>query len=74
MSAPSIFVVDDDAGTVAALAAALERRFGPDYRVVTDGSPAAALARLGEACDRVTAAVADGAIAVRSVRDFLGAE
>jgi magnesium-transporting ATPase (P-type) len=57
-----------------ALAAALERRFGPDYRVVTDGSPAAALARLGEACDRVTAAVADGAIAVRSVRDFLGAE
>jgi thioredoxin reductase (NADPH) len=52
VSTPILFVVDDDAAALASLAGALERRFGADYRVWSDRSPAAALARLQEACDR----------------------
>jgi len=50
MTEPVIFLVHDDPDTVAPLATALERRFGPDYRVVTEASPDAALAALGAAC------------------------
>ena len=49
---PILFVVDDDPETLASLAAALERRFGADYRVLTDRSAASALARLEQACER----------------------
>jgi thioredoxin reductase (NADPH) len=52
VSNPILFVVGDDAATLATLAGALERRFGADYRVWSDRSPASALARLQEACDR----------------------
>ena len=52
MSGPILFVVDDDAAALASLAGALERRFGADYSVWSDRSPASALARLQEACDR----------------------
>ena len=50
MTEPILFVVHDDGETRAALATALERRFGPDYRVVADCDLVAALNRLGEAC------------------------
>ncbi len=51
MAEPILFAVDDDPETLAALAAALERRFGADYRVLTDSCPSSALARLGQACE-----------------------
>jgi thioredoxin reductase (NADPH) len=52
MSDPILFVVNDDAATLASLAGALERRFGADYRVLSDRSPVSALARLQEACEQ----------------------
>jgi thioredoxin reductase (NADPH) len=51
MTEPILFVVHEDPETLAALATALERRFEPDYRVLADGCPTAALARLAEACE-----------------------
>src|SRR2546427_9828101 len=50
MPEPILFVVDDDAATLDTLAAVLERRFGADYRILTDVSPASALARIEQAC------------------------
>src|SRR2546427_12931407 len=52
MPEPIRFVVDDDPATLEALAAVLERRFGADYRIVADASPASALARIEQACER----------------------
>jgi len=49
---PILFVVDGDPATLDSLAAVLERRFGADYRILTDASPASALARIEEACER----------------------
>ncbi len=51
MSDPILFVVDDDAVTLASLAGALERCFRSDYRVLSDRSPRAALVRLQRACE-----------------------
>jgi thioredoxin reductase (NADPH) len=52
MADPILFVVDDNSETLAALAAALQRRFGADYRILTDGSPISALARLDQSCQQ----------------------
>src|SRR5262249_1933669 len=52
MPDPILFVVDDEPAMLKCLTEALERRFGADYRVVTDPSPVAALARLEQACGR----------------------
>src|ERR1700738_4431119 len=52
MPEPILFVVDGDTATLESLAAVLERRFGADYRIFTDVSPASALARIEEACER----------------------
>src|SRR3989442_2520453 len=52
MTEPILFVVDDDPATLEALAAVLERRFGADYRILADASPASALARIAQACER----------------------
>ena len=52
MPEPILFVVDNDLATLESLAAVLERRFGADYRILTDVSPASALARIEEACER----------------------
>ncbi len=52
MPEPILLVVDDDPGTLAALAGALERRFGADYRVLTDRSPTSGLGQLQQACGR----------------------
>jgi thioredoxin reductase (NADPH) len=51
MAEPILFVVEDDPGTIASLATALERRFGADYRILTDRSPSSALTRLEKARD-----------------------
>src|SRR5262245_13797927 len=51
MREPIIFLVDNDLETLGAVAAALDRRFGLDYRILTESSPSAALARLAQACE-----------------------
>jgi thioredoxin reductase (NADPH) len=50
MSEPIVFLVDEDPEALAALTTALTRRFGAEYRVLSDPSPASALARLAHAC------------------------
>lgn len=47
-----LFLVDDELKVLASLAAGLERRFGADYRIVTDPSSTSALGRLERARDR----------------------
>ena len=51
MREPIVFVVDEDPRALAALTAALQRRFGADYQIVADGDPDSATAKLAEACD-----------------------
>jgi thioredoxin reductase (NADPH) len=46
MSRPVLFVIDDDAGVLHALRDDLGRRFGKDFRVIGESSPAAGLATL----------------------------
>jgi thioredoxin reductase (NADPH) len=52
MPDPIVFVVDDDLEILTSLGTALERRFGADYRILTDRSPISALARLEQGCRR----------------------
>src|SRR5207237_207477 len=52
MPEPILFVVDADPAVLQSLAAVLERRFGADYRILADASPASALARIEQACER----------------------
>ena len=39
MREPIVFVVDEDPRALAALTAALGRRFGADYHILADGDP-----------------------------------
>ena len=50
MPEPILFLVDEDSEALATLATALTRRFGTEYRVMTDTSPASGLARLADLC------------------------
>jgi len=62
MAEPILFVVDGDPATLESLAAVLERRFRPDYRILFDVSSASALARIKEACEsgeKIALVVAD---------------
>ena len=52
MSQPILFLVDDRPRVLEALAGDLERRFGGDHRIVTEGAPGAALAALAELARR----------------------
>jgi thioredoxin reductase (NADPH) len=52
MSRPILFVIDEDRAALASVATALERRFGADYQILSEASPATALQRLGQACGR----------------------
>jgi thioredoxin reductase (NADPH) len=52
MPEPILLVVESDPATRAWLGATLARRFGPDYEVLTEESPPAALARLAHECGR----------------------
>src|SRR6266508_1675836 len=49
---PIVFLIDDEPEVLASLGAALERRFGADYRILTDQSPTSALGQLEQARDR----------------------
>jgi thioredoxin reductase (NADPH) len=46
MTRPVVLVVDDDGDVLAALQAALAKRFGADYQILTERSPAAGLQAL----------------------------
>jgi thioredoxin reductase (NADPH) len=62
MTRPVLVVVDDDGEVLAALQAALGRRFGADYQVVAERSPAAALEvleRLRAGGETVAVVIAD---------------
>jgi thioredoxin reductase (NADPH) len=75
VSDPILFVVDDDAVTLASLTGALERRFGSDYRVLSDRSPRAGLARLRRACEEgaaIALLVADQWMPEMTGIDWLG--
>jgi len=50
MTEPILFVVHDDPDTLTTVASALQRRFGADYRILTEACPTQALARLEAAC------------------------
>lgn len=52
MADPILLLVDDDVETLDSLAAALQRRFGADYQILTDCSAASALIQLEQACER----------------------
>jgi thioredoxin reductase (NADPH) len=52
MNHPILFLVDDRPKVLDALAADLERRFGADHRILTEGDPGAALAALEELAGR----------------------
>src|SRR5215475_8905870 len=46
MATPVLITVDEDAGSLAALDDTLRRRYDRDYLIVSEASPATALARL----------------------------
>ncbi|HVD14379.1 MAG TPA: FAD-dependent oxidoreductase [Actinomycetota bacterium] len=48
MGTPVLLVVDEDRAVLEALAGDLGRRFGVDYQLLAEGSPAAALTTLGQ--------------------------
>jgi thioredoxin reductase (NADPH) len=52
MDKPILFLVDDEPEVLASLAAALERRFAADYRIVTGPSCTSTLERLERGRDR----------------------
>jgi len=51
MTNPALMAVDDDPDGLRALDGALRRRYGHDYLIITEGSPAAALRRLRQLRD-----------------------
>jgi hypothetical protein len=46
MTTPVLMVLDDDPGSLGTLDGTLRRRYGHDYLVISEASPAAALGRL----------------------------
>ena len=75
MSQPILFLVDDRPKVLEALAADVGRRFGADHRVLTAGSPGAALGellRLAEQREEVALVVAGQRMAELAGVPFLG--
>ncbi|MFL6187338.1 MAG: FAD-dependent oxidoreductase, partial [Actinomycetes bacterium] len=75
MSQPILFLVDDRPKVLEALAADVGRRFGADHRVLTAGSPGAALEellRLAEQREEVALVVAGQRMAELAGVPFLG--
>jgi hypothetical protein len=60
---PILFRVDNEPEVLASLAAALRRRFGADYRIVTDPSATSALERL----ERARGSSPSGEVGVREL-------
>ncbi len=75
ISRPVVFIVDDDAGVVRAMSGDLNRRFGQDFRIVGETSPATGLATLrglADAHEAVALLIADNDMAEMPGVDFLG--
>jgi thioredoxin reductase (NADPH) len=71
---PVLFVTDEDADTVQALRDDLSRRFGADFRVIGESSPAAGLAALRRLADRhqqVALLIADHGMSEMPGTEFL---
>ncbi|MGN6795884.1 MAG: FAD-dependent oxidoreductase [Streptosporangiaceae bacterium] len=71
---PVVFIVDDDAGVVHAMSDDLGRRFGQDFRIVGETSPATGLATLhslADANDPVALLISDNDMAQMPGVDFL---
>ena len=65
MTIPVLMVVDDDPESLGILDGTLRRRYGQDYLIISDASPAAALSRLRElraACRKVALVMAATAV------------
>ncbi len=74
MSMPILFLVSDKRSELEALAGDLRRRFGADYRILDERSPAAALvtlARLAATSDQVALVVAEQRMAEMTGVDLL---
>jgi hypothetical protein len=73
MTRPVLFVLDDDAGVMAALRDDLSRRFSQDFRVLGESSAAAGRGRRRPVPvdQTVASAVGDGATAVRTAHEYL---
>src|SRR6185436_19084365 len=72
MSDPAVLVVSDETDTLKSLVGVLERRFGGDYRILTDRPSPAALARLQAVCEggeEVVLVIADSLEWLASTRD-----
>ncbi|HET9898650.1 MAG TPA: FAD-dependent oxidoreductase [Streptosporangiaceae bacterium] len=73
---PVIFMIDDDARVVGALRDDLSRRFGRDFHLIAETSPAAGLVQLAELARRraqVALLIVDHEMAQMSGVDFLAA-
>jgi len=73
-SPPVLFVIDDDAGTARALQDDLARRFGKDFRVISETSAAGGLAvlrGLAQLHDRVALLIVDDHLSGMPGTDFL---
>jgi thioredoxin reductase (NADPH) len=74
MTSPVLMVVDEDAGSLGMLDATLRRRYGHDYLVIGEPTPAAAIGRLRElrAAGRPVAVVmAASAMTAEPAAEFL---
>ena len=72
---PAIYLVDDDPEALAAMLNALARRFGGDYRVISQLSPLAALNAIGKLAqegEELALAIADQRMPEMTGREFLG--
>lgn len=72
MVQPVLLAVDNEPDTLAALGSDLSRRFATDYRIITAGTPEAALANL-EADDEVAVVMAGQWLPGTTGVDFLSA-
>ena len=71
---PVLFVIDDDAGTARALREDLTRRFGEDFRVISETTAAAGLSvlrGLAELHERVVLLIVDYRLSGMPGVDFL---
>jgi thioredoxin reductase (NADPH) len=73
MTSPVVMVVDDDPERLGILDGTLRRRYGQDYLIISDASPAAALGRLRElqAGGPVALVMAAATMTVAPAADFL---
>lgn len=74
MTTPVLILVDDDPGSLGALGGTLRRRYGNDYLIISEASPATALDRLRElraAGQPVAVVMAGSAMTAAPAAEFL---